>query len=58
VVDAIMFLRAAAAIVDAGDSDEEEMHPRQSLAVPLVVLGEFDEAEASLAQDDWASVPN
>jgi DNA-binding CsgD family transcriptional regulator len=49
--DSISFLRAAVSRAGRGGLADLAMHPRQSLTVPLVALGEFGEAEQLLAAD-------
>jgi DNA-binding CsgD family transcriptional regulator len=49
--DSISFLRAAVARCHRGPEAARRMHPRQSLVVPLVAIGEFDQA-ADLLRDD------
>jgi DNA-binding CsgD family transcriptional regulator len=51
VADSIMLLRAAVTRSRRGRFADQAMHPRQSLTVPLVALGEFAEAEALLLED-------
>jgi DNA-binding CsgD family transcriptional regulator len=51
VADSMSFLRAAVARCHAGPEAARRMHPRQSLVVPLVVIGEFDQAEDLLRDD-------
>ncbi|MCU1461086.1 MAG: Transcriptional regulator [Acidimicrobiales bacterium] len=52
VADSIVFLRAAVARAEHDRLADRALHPRQCLSVPLVALGEFDEAESLLAADD------
>ncbi|MCU1460855.1 MAG: Transcriptional regulator, partial [Acidimicrobiales bacterium] len=51
VADSIAFFRAAIARAEGGQLAERAMHPRQSVSIPLTLLGQFDEAAAFLAED-------
>jgi DNA-binding CsgD family transcriptional regulator len=51
VADSVMLFRAAVTQSQRGRFADPAMHPRQSLTVPLVALGKFDEADQLLTDD-------